>query len=663
MDRKVLHQTNKTDNLKSAIYDLGDIVFYAEIGELHLKSSGEQIHIERKVSQVLQCLAISPNQVVTRQTIFDTVWPNMTVSDDSLNRCIAMLRKIFRQHDLNVVIKTHPKVGFHLTIDEIDAPEKNIRSNGLGNQIQTEPSIDGQECMNRPHAPSATKRVKVWPSKLATISFAVVFCLITILSFWLTQPLQVSSSLTAQRIIILPFATKNEGLSNYQPLANAIRRKVANHPYHTTVAESELDNTIHLSNREIGARYSAKFIVSGEIKHSQTRDILQWQLVDAQTGDILLSKQLNLKLQSLMTSSQIVMTDIIATLGNTLYANNTEEHVNYIVESASALFNPAESWQQHRPIITLVAKAVVDIDSESVVALKALARFLTQTMWPLGYQNLPYSNLAIRVLEKAAVISPTDIELYQLLMRIHALQYNWSAASETVALAQSSIANLDHRFDDMQAEMKMISGQASPSLITYFQHAHQNEPLDRYYLLSLTQLYLLSGQHKAAYLAQTNIIQATYNWQFHGIALGQLCIEFGDLNGGKQLVWSGYEYLGVPIQYQSDIEKLYQQKTPDYLALSRLEKATENGEILASTLLFMYGSLGLVDKYYDVALSLIDNYQFNFLSLINLHSEKLIQHPRFPALVKKLGLLEFWQATAFPSYCQNNGKNICLTPT
>lgn len=77
----------------NAIYDLGDCVFNATHSELHSKITDEYLHIEKKVAEVFHCLAQANGEIVTREEIFNQVWPNLNVSDDSLNRCISVLKK------------------------------------------------------------------------------------------------------------------------------------------------------------------------------------------------------------------------------------------------------------------------------------------------------------------------------------------------------------------------------------------------------------------------------------------------------------------------------------------------------------------------------------------------------------------------------------------
>lgn len=64
---------------------------------------------------VLLCLAEHPNEVVTREFIFETVWGETIVVDMALTRAISELRSIFRDKATSPdVIETIPKRGYRL---------------------------------------------------------------------------------------------------------------------------------------------------------------------------------------------------------------------------------------------------------------------------------------------------------------------------------------------------------------------------------------------------------------------------------------------------------------------------------------------------------------------------------------------------------------------
>lgn len=75
----------------------------------------EHWKIEPKIMNVLLCLAEHPNQVVTREFIFETVWGETIVVDMALTRAISELRSIFKDKATSpTVIETIPKRGYRL---------------------------------------------------------------------------------------------------------------------------------------------------------------------------------------------------------------------------------------------------------------------------------------------------------------------------------------------------------------------------------------------------------------------------------------------------------------------------------------------------------------------------------------------------------------------
>ena len=60
-----------------------------------IERGDEIVHIHSKPMAVLECLAAAGGDVVTRNELFDTVWPGVIVTDDALTQCVVELRKAF----------------------------------------------------------------------------------------------------------------------------------------------------------------------------------------------------------------------------------------------------------------------------------------------------------------------------------------------------------------------------------------------------------------------------------------------------------------------------------------------------------------------------------------------------------------------------------------
>ena len=71
--------------------------------------------LEPKVMQVLLCLAAHAGQVVPKERLMRNVWPDTSVGDDVLTRCISELRRLFGDDAREPrFIETIPKSGYRL---------------------------------------------------------------------------------------------------------------------------------------------------------------------------------------------------------------------------------------------------------------------------------------------------------------------------------------------------------------------------------------------------------------------------------------------------------------------------------------------------------------------------------------------------------------------
>ncbi len=74
--------------------------------------------------QVLVCLAARPNEVLSRQTLFDVVWADSVVCEEALTRTISELRRVFRDDTKTPrVIETIRKGGYRLIAPVTPASE------------------------------------------------------------------------------------------------------------------------------------------------------------------------------------------------------------------------------------------------------------------------------------------------------------------------------------------------------------------------------------------------------------------------------------------------------------------------------------------------------------------------------------------------------------
>src|SRR5438046_8900341 len=94
--------------------------------------------------EVLVCLAEHTGEVVPKEKLLQTVWPDTFVSDDVLKRSISELRRVFEDdaHQSRIV-ETIPKRGYRLiapverVIGSARAHDSGVSFAGRDNGIQT----------------------------------------------------------------------------------------------------------------------------------------------------------------------------------------------------------------------------------------------------------------------------------------------------------------------------------------------------------------------------------------------------------------------------------------------------------------------------------------------------------------------------------------------
>ena len=87
-----------------------------------MSSDGRTVRLEPKVMEVLLCLAQHPGETLSKEQLFQAVWPNIVVTEDVLKRCIAELRRAFDDDARNPhIIETISKRGYRL-LAPVSAP-------------------------------------------------------------------------------------------------------------------------------------------------------------------------------------------------------------------------------------------------------------------------------------------------------------------------------------------------------------------------------------------------------------------------------------------------------------------------------------------------------------------------------------------------------------
>ncbi|MEO1657545.1 MAG: winged helix-turn-helix domain-containing protein [Pseudomonadota bacterium] len=101
---------------KPSSFRLGSWTVDLSAGRLE-NTAGSAQRLEPKVADLLRILAEADGQVVSRETLFDRLWPGVTVGEDTLTRCVFKLRRALGDDPkAPSFVETVPKRGYRLMV-------------------------------------------------------------------------------------------------------------------------------------------------------------------------------------------------------------------------------------------------------------------------------------------------------------------------------------------------------------------------------------------------------------------------------------------------------------------------------------------------------------------------------------------------------------------
>jgi adenylate cyclase len=98
--------TRKSFRFESFTLDLERLCLYGPSG---------QVDLRRKSFEVLRYLIDHADRVVTKEELITAIWPDVTVSDESLTQCISEIRRAIGDGGQRI-IKTVPRRGYLINL-------------------------------------------------------------------------------------------------------------------------------------------------------------------------------------------------------------------------------------------------------------------------------------------------------------------------------------------------------------------------------------------------------------------------------------------------------------------------------------------------------------------------------------------------------------------
>lgn len=233
---------------------------------LLLGEYGEEKRLSPINLKVLSALLAQAPGIASRNTLFDQAWPNQSVSDDTLNRCISDLRSLLSSLDPDTkYIETIPKRGYRWTAS-LSKPsdfDKNIE-------------VTSQEA--RPS--TIIKRGPIW-NVLVVLLLAVGFTLFAGTMFsTLIKP-------TDTRLVLLFNAPASLNLaSGTNHFEASLRQELNKNPYFSLIANSAIESRPASPYPYFHQHYGAKWVIEIQLLQQGNELEVRTDIVDARTGII-----------------------------------------------------------------------------------------------------------------------------------------------------------------------------------------------------------------------------------------------------------------------------------------------------------------------------------------------------------------------------------------
>lgn len=81
---------------------------------------GRPLELQPKVFDLLVLLVRHAGRVVSKSEIMDAIWPDVTVTEASLQRAASLLRAALREGGLDGALKSYPRHGYRFAVDQPD---------------------------------------------------------------------------------------------------------------------------------------------------------------------------------------------------------------------------------------------------------------------------------------------------------------------------------------------------------------------------------------------------------------------------------------------------------------------------------------------------------------------------------------------------------------
>lgn len=469
---------------------------------------GAEITLRPKTFAVLQHLVESSGRLVSKDELFDTVWPNLAITDDVLVQSVGELRRALGE-DGPRLIRTVPRRGYRFESEVSFVPLTGPSHAAL--PATASPTV----------SQSATAYARELPASITGIVrrhpglFTILVLLLASGVIWIGVATQWKVSRFPEvgarpAIAVLPLANQSDGVSHEyfsdgltQDIISALGRFSALtvmswnavYPYKTKPATPE----------EISRALAVTYLVEGNVRRTADRVRMSVQLVNAPQGRVLWSAAFDEPLVDLFALQDKITAQIVSAMALRVAqveqrrvlakAPESLEAYDYVLRARPALQHPARAnIAEARTLL----KRAIELDPNYAAAYAALAE--TYYIAPaMGWAESPAAFLSRgeELASKALSIDDDEVRAHIVLGRIHIFHQRYKQAAAEIDRAIVINPN-DAQGLGGRGDILMWLGQTDAAIETLEQAQRIDPDLNTMDRFALSVAYYLKQRYDAA---------------------------------------------------------------------------------------------------------------------------------------------------------------------
>lgn len=255
-----------TMNNNKPLYRCAGLCIDLDVGEIK-NPQDDSLRLSPINRRLLMVLTDRAGELVTRQELFDAVWPNQLVNDDVLTRAMSDIRtQLAKLNAAEKFIETLPKRGYRW-LPELTAWTAEAMSTAdvpVTELITTSATVRSQSPLWR-----------------TLVLYVVIAAFATMLiSAWISKSAQTPSL----RVVLLSVFANEEPTSAEENVNRALREVLRNYPGINLLARNALGNDQQNPMPYLYSEFDVHWVIESRVTRIAGQEFIELSLVDAQTG-------------------------------------------------------------------------------------------------------------------------------------------------------------------------------------------------------------------------------------------------------------------------------------------------------------------------------------------------------------------------------------------